>query len=170
MKKLYLGGGMGIGRSVLISKDIFTLVDDDIFDWLNQWRWHITNGYIIRKQYGKRGENKKPENIYIHRLIMGTPNGYVTDHINGNKLDNQRDNLRIGTQSQNMMNRGKQKNNTSGYKGVHWNKQHQKWQAVVKFDGKQKHLGYFDNAFLASLAYIKGAKELYGEFSGLITN
>src|SRR4051812_32510094 len=95
-----------------------TEVDDADFEWLNQWKWHLsTSGYATRTQYIKGSGRKNQKNIIIrmHRLIMNCPEGLFVDHINGNKLNNRRANLRLATQTDNHQNRGKQNNNTSGY-------------------------------------------------------
>jgi hypothetical protein len=86
------------------------------------------------------------------------------DHINGIKNDNRLCNLREVTRSQNMQNCGKYLNNTSGFKGVSWNKQSNKWKAQICISGKHKHLGSFDTPEEASIAYQLAAKELHGEF------
>jgi hypothetical protein len=81
------------------------------------------------------------------------------DHINGNSLDNRRDNLRLVTPQQNAMNRGPQINNTSGYKGVSWNKRSKKWQVSVRYKCEQtgkyknKHIGLYDDKEEAARAY-----------------
>ena len=83
--------------------------------------------------------------IYLHVLIMQPINDEEVDHINGNKLDNRRENLRICTHQQNMMNRKIQKNNTSGIPGVYYNKKYSKWHARIKINGFYIHLGFFDD-------------------------
>jgi hypothetical protein len=89
------------------------------------------------------------------------------DHINGNPCDNRMCNLRLATVSQNAMNRGLQKNNSSGFKGVNYYSKRNKWNARIKANKKYYHLGYFDTAEEAHLAYCKKAKELHGEFANL---
>ena len=89
------------------------------------------------------------------------------DHINGNPLDNRKSNLRICTNAENQRNRGVNKNNTSGYKGVCWAKQNKKWKARIKHNGKLIHLGYYKDKEEAARAYDKKAKELHGEYAYL---
>lgn len=87
-------------------------VDEADFSNLNQYRWYLdSSGYALRND-----DNGRP--IRMHVQIMNTPKGKHTDHINRNRLDNRRENLRVVTVSQNLHNRPKQNNNTSGYKGV----------------------------------------------------
>ena len=79
---------------------------------------------------------------YLHRFVLKAKKGENVDHINGNKLDNRKENLRKCTRSQNFANRKKYTNNTSGYKGV--SKHGNKWQADIQINGKSKYLGIFE--------------------------
>jgi len=99
------------------------------------------------------------------REIMKPPVGMQIDHINHDTLNNQRENLRICTPSQNNMNKAKRKDNTSGYKGVCWQKEVKKWQAKIKVNQKQIYLGCYDNKELAYEAYIKACKKYHKEFA-----
>lgn len=78
-------------------KKYVALVDDEDFDWLNQFKWCITS-------HGYAGKGFGYESIYMHTMIIKAPKGMMTDHINRNRLDNQRINLRIVTRSQNRIN------------------------------------------------------------------
>jgi len=91
------------------------------------------------------------------------------DHINGDRLDNRRANLRIVTKQQNRQNIGKQSHRemTSRYKGVVQHPKTLRWRAIVKTGGKQRHLGYFATEHEAALAYNTAARELFGEFARL---
>lgn len=91
----------------------------------------------------------------------------MIDHINGNGLDNRRKNLRLVTKSQNMMNRGIQKNNTSGFMGVSFHKATGRWRAYIKKDKKQFYLGLFDNKKDAAIAYNEATKFYHGEYAYL---
>src|SRR3990167_6055992 len=92
--------------------NVFTLVSDEDFEFLNQWKWRISStGYVIS---GLSGTG----NVFMHRIVNDTPIGFDTDHINRDKLDNRRENLRIATKMLNGRNRGENKNNTSGYRGI----------------------------------------------------
>lgn len=131
----------------------FALVDDEDFEYLSQWKWYFSkNGYAARKQrIGLRKFNKQ-KLIYMHRLINKTPEGFQTDHINRDKLDNRKENLRIATSSQNAINTNLYKNNTSGYRGIYWDKIRNKWQVSIKANQKKIHLGYYSNIQGAWLA------------------
>jgi len=92
------------------------------------------------------------------------PEDKVMDHINGNRLDNRIENLRIATRSQNGANRKYQTNNTSGYRGVHWVKADKIWRASIKVNNKVKQLGRYKTAEEASEVYELAADLLFGEF------
>ena len=103
-----------------------------------------------------------------HRIIFLMHRGYLPeqiDHIDGNGLNNDVENLRAATNAQNGRNRGAPKHNTSGFKGVSWHKKSNKWQAFIKFGGKQRHLGYLDTPEAAHEAYKAAATKLHKEFA-----
>ena len=101
----------------------------------------------------------------LHRMIMGEPDGKMIDHINVNPLDNRRENLRVCTNQQNQCNKTKYKNNKSGFKGVYFNKQNQKFAAQIRLNGKKKQLGYFATAEAAHECYKRAAIKYHGEFA-----
>ena len=109
--------------------------------------------------------NRK-ENIYLHRLVAGDHAGKVVDHINGNSLDNRKANLRECLHKENMRNRrGRNKNSTSGIKGVFWIKNAKKWRAQIKVNRVVIYLGYFTDKIKAATAYNDAAKKYHGEFA-----
>ena len=144
---------------------------------------HETGLFLWKRSSGKASVGKEAGTVmskgyrciwidgrpyYAHRLawLMHTgrwPERHI-DHINMNRLDNSFGNLRQATNGQNRHNQGVPKNNTSGYKGVCWNKSSQKWQASIKKDGVRTYLGFFDDPYIAHLAYCKASAELHGEY------
>lgn len=148
-------------KEIQLSRGKITLVDDDMFEWLNQWKWSCVKG--LNTEYAARMNNR--QYIYMHCEILQPPEGMFTDHRDRNGRNNQKNNLRLCTKPQNGINHPKNKNNTSGYKGVYWNKYHQKWAAQIGVNLKIKHLGYFGDIEDAALAYDKAATELFGEFA-----
>jgi hypothetical protein len=103
---------------------------------------------------------------YMHRLIVGAEDGFQVDHINGDTLDNRRENLRVCSQFENQRN---MRPRSRGTKGVHFtvNRSHLKspWQAYITFNRKRKHIGYFCTMEEAQAAYNKEAVKLFGDFA-----
>jgi hypothetical protein len=87
------------------------------------------------------------------------------DHINLDRADNRFCNLRAASRSQNKMNKPRQSNNTSGFKGVSWNRSRQKWLAQIKHDGQVRYLGFFDDPSAAHAVYCEAADKYFGEFA-----
>jgi hypothetical protein len=117
-----------------------------------------SNGYLRVAAKNWNGDR------YVHREIMGAKKGESVDHINGNKLDNRKENLRICTHTENMWNTKKPKTNKSGIKGVHWQEDRQKWSAQISYKGKTIPLGRF-NCFEDAVKARKQAEQQYhGEF------
>lgn len=148
---------------VRLSSNKIAIVDSKSFDYLNQWKWSYSRiGYAHRKT----GPRKNQKMIYMHRLIMKPKKGQFVDHKNGNKLDNRRNNLRICTKSDNVRNsKILRKNNTSGYKGVYWRKDKQKWSAAITFNYKTIHLGLFRFRIQAAIAYNRAAIKYFGKYA-----
>ena len=152
-------------KKILLTQDKFTLVDDCDYAYLMQWKWCYNQGYAVRTD-----RTKGAQTILMHRVILerkGFKNFAQTDHRNQNKLDNRRGNLRPATASQNKCNNSKYKNNTSGHKGAHWHKRKEKWLAQIRVNGKQIHLGCYDNLKEATRAYNEAAHKCHGEFAVL---
>lgn len=152
-------------KRVPVGKNEYAMVDDDDYARVSAVNWYITgHGYA----YSEKVLSGKTSKILMTHFIMGKPEkGFVVDHINRNRLDNRKDNLRFCTLAQNNMNRKMQKNNTSGYTGVFWHKPAKKWQVFICIDKKQTHVGIYADKKEAALAYNEAAKEHYGEFARL---
>jgi len=149
-------------KKILLSKNKVALVDDEDYEYLNQWKWSYSgHGYAHRKGY-KEG---KYTTIYMHREILKPPEGKLTDHKNMNGLDNRRKNLRICDKSQNGANRPKQKDNTSGHKGIYWFRRDKNWLVQIRCKSKNYYLGYFNDKNDAIKVYNEKSKELFGEFA-----
>lgn len=133
-----------------------TVVDNENFKELSKHCWFLDkNGYA---ETTIKGVKKK-----MHKLIF--PNYKIIDHKNCIKLDNRKSNLRNCSSAQNSMNRPKQLNNTSGYKGVGWDKVNKKWTSKLTKNKKVYYLGSFSTKLEASKAYIKMAKKLHKQFA-----
>ncbi len=167
MKKTRSDKGKMKGVSKISQENIKkTLVDDCDRHLLESGKWYMhANGYLIGRMPGWESPNQQ----FLHRIIMNPPKGLYVDHINGNRLDNRRDNLRIVTKAQNSMNSLKAHRNkkTSKYKGVFWVKQRQCFFAKIKINRKNIYLGFSKCEDEAARIYDAKARELFGEFACL---
>lgn len=132
-----------------LTKGAFTLIDDEDFDHVTRWRWKLhPQGYACRSTW----VDGRYVTLMLHRVIANTPPHLQTDHINRDRLDNRRSNLRNVTGSVNTMNQGLSPRNTSGYRGVTWDKARKKWMATTKHLGRYVYLGRYDTAEEAAAA------------------
>lgn len=145
-----------------ITKGVVVIVDRADLNPLSAHRWQLTsNGYAAR------GGGPYRPTVLMHRQILGVPDGLYADHINGDRLDNRRANLRICTAAENARNRRKTgRRCTSEFKGVR-ELSAGRWAASIKADGEVNHLGVFQSALDAALAYDRAAISLFGDFAVL---
>lgn len=141
-----------------LTKNKIAIIDDDVF---LPPRWSFDGRYAV-----KRIKNKK---IYLHRFLMGHPKGKEVDHINGNKLDCRKENLRICEKYQNQQNVKINSRNKSGYRGISWYPSSNLWRARIQVRNEQIYLGYFEDIKLAVHVYNKAAQKYYGKFARLNT-
>lgn len=143
-------------KLIPLSNGEFAMVDNEDFDMVKDINWTTNNyGYVRNASLGM-----------IHRFIMTTPDELDIDHINHNKLDNRKNNLRVATRSQNIINTRPRKG-TSKYKGVCWIKNNRKWLGYVNLNGKRFRLGLFTNEVECAKARDRKALELFGDFAYL---
>jgi len=146
-----------------LTKGKFATLDIDDLNKVACYKWQARfskgNWYAIHSTL--EGE------VTMHGLLMGSKPDCEVDHINQNGLDNRRVNLRFATKSENRANVKKRTDNSSGFKGVSFNKRVAKWRAYIQKDKKQIHLGFFDDKQKAAKAYNDAAKRLFGEFAWL---
>ncbi len=136
--------------------NIFALVDDEDFDKVSQFRWRLEKG-----RYAIGGVRS----FRMHRMILSCDVGEEIDHINGNGLDNRKQNLRVVKHRQNSANRKASSSNLLGYKGV--TKAGNGWTARIRVNYKQIYIGYYNSTVAAAKAYDKAAKEHFGEYAKL---
>lgn len=147
-------------KEIIISNGEIAFVSDEDFDYLNQWQWHKSDKYVERGEKGIA--------IRMHREVairMGIDTSQNIDHKDGNILNNQRENLRSATKSQNQANSKIRKDNSSGYKGVSFYRNYRKWVAQIRVKGRNMILGYFSTPEEAALTYDKAARKFFGEFA-----
>lgn len=156
-------------KEIPLTHGYVALVDDEDYDWLMQWKWHLT-------KQGYAGTRAGKTQILMHRLITRAAKGQEVDHKNLNKLNNQRSNIRVCTPAQNKTNRTKQINikkparetmqyGYSKFKGVC--RHQKKWRARIKVGDKKIHIGLFATAEEAARAYDHIAFQHFGEFARL---
>jgi hypothetical protein len=151
--------------AVMLGHGKYTLVDEDRMGEVERHNWRLSsNGYAKRAigPYNKR----KP--VYLHRYLMGEPDGWEVDHKNRNKIDNRVSNLRICSRSQNAGNTSvTARNKTSRYKGVRKQKGRSNYEARGRAGGVQIHIGSFSSEVEAAKAYNDWARIAFGEFARL---
>ena len=155
-------------KEIPLSQCKIAFVNDEDYDYLRQWKWYALKNkntfYAIRRSRKAEGF-PFGRAIYMHRVILGHfALGCQTDHIDGNGLNNQRDNIRNVTHRQNCQNIHSIKGIvlTSKYPGVYWHKLRSKWQAQIEISGIKKYLGIFFDEEVAANAY-KQALHKIGE-------
>jgi hypothetical protein len=158
-----------MAKEIQLTQGKVAIVDDEDYEYLNQWKWQA-NQKKSKRFYAYRGKkiDGKYKMIYLHRFVLNIIDKNIfIDHVNMNPLDNRKQNLRICNRSQNQMNKNVQKNNISGYKGVHFDKRTNKFFSYVTVNKKRYWLGYFIDPIDAAKAYNKGAIKFHGEFANL---
>ena len=151
-------------RAIPLTRGESALVDDSDYDWLRQWRWLLVGpGYAGR--FDRLDGTSRL--IYMHRLLINAQPGQHVDHINGDRLDNRRANLRLVTNTQNQQNKRTPSHNTSGHKGVCWHKGSGKWHVRITVNGKRLHLGYTRDRETAARLYDAAARRFFGEYAHL---
>lgn len=145
-------------RTIRLTKGYETIVDDDLYAFLSQWKWHYNSGYAERKEY----ENGRQRHILMHRVVLGV--NQTIDHKNGNKLDNRKENLRIVNHSQNAMNMRKHRG-SSVYKGV--SKTPFGWRVQIWQDNQKVFDVSARDEKHAAMIYDLNAPVFFGEYANL---
>lgn len=160
-------------KQIPLSRGLFAIVDDADYEWLMQWKWFAsetrgkgTGFFYAARQTPHPTKKGKQAMVYMHRAILNSPKGMVTDHINHNTLDNRRENLRVCTNAENLRNRVKSPQcKLSQYKGAVPVKGG--WDAVISVGGRPKYIGTYETEREAALAYDRAAEQRYGEYAQL---
>lgn len=157
-------------KKIRIAKDAYTIVDDEDYQYLSQFKWYYNKhrGYA---HFGGRHSDLFRNKALMHRVILGlndkSSSHIEVDHINRDKLDNRKSNLRLCDHSSNQSNSKLRVNNSSGYRGVHWNKATKMWRCKITRHGKTYELGYFSDRIEAAKVYNDHSVNLFGEFAYL---
>jgi len=139
------------GRGEEQKEIAYAKIDKEDIKKVNDYKWSLSGrGYVEARIGGQL--------VKLHQLIIGRRDGYITDHINHDTLDNRKHNLRFVTCQQNQMNR-------NGVKGFYWHRMAKKWAAHITFDDKKIHLGLFNKKIDAIIARRKAEKEYFGEYA-----
>lgn len=135
-----------------------TFVDLEDIELIKNYKWYLTgSGYAMTRM-------SKNKQLFLHRLIMNPKKDKVIDHINGDPLDNRKENLRICTQSENLLNRKLSKNNTTGVAGVKYDKHRKSYVARITVEGKEIYLGQYSTLQEAKKIRFEAEKKYFGEY------
>lgn len=157
---------------IQLTKGYVAIVDDEDSDLADfNWYAHIQKDFPYACRKPSHPPGHKQTASFLHRVVLermlgrALVKGELCDHRDGDTMNNRHDNLRLATPQQNVANRRKCHSNTSGFKGVTWNKNCQKWQSGINHNRKHIHLGLFLTPEAAHEAYKQKASELFGEFA-----
>jgi hypothetical protein len=158
-----------MAKEIQLTQGKVAIVDDEDFEYLNQWKWCLRGTgrgkfYAIRG-FRKSKKNNKTGSVRMHRQIMKVEKGFVVDHIDGNTLNNKKNNFRICTQSDNCKNQKMSIKNKCGYKGVSQQKNTNKFISQISLNNNKIYLGTFTDIIDAARAYNEAALKYHGEFA-----
>lgn len=147
---------------IALTKNQIAIVNKEDYPILSRYNWQT-----LRRRNGDFYAVRKSCAVYMHREVLRCRADEEIDHRNGDTLDNRRDNLRRATRETNQANRGRQRNNKSGFKGVSWSKGTKKWIVFLQTKKKKMYLGQFDSKILAAKTYDKAAQKYHKKFAVL---
>ena len=148
---------------IKLSRGKVSLIDDEDFDLVAEYGWRANQNQDGR--WYAMAWDSYPNFILMHRLIMNPAPGMIVDHLDNDGLNNQRENLRVCTYSENVQRSGrKRQGSTSNFKGVHWESARNKWKAMIMKDGRHIYLGRYDSEVAAAEAYDDAVAYYHGEF------
>ncbi|NLF02336.1 MAG: hypothetical protein GX601_15300 [Anaerolineales bacterium] len=149
-------------QSIPLTRGYVTLVDDADYPTVSRWKWqYVGNSYAGRFVI----TDGKSKCVYLHRFLLDAPPDQRVDHINGDPLDNRRENLRLVTARQNVQNSRCAHHSLSGQKGVAWYRRKERWHVRITVDGERLHLGYYRDLETAALLYDAAARHFFGAYA-----
>lgn len=152
-------------REIQLTRGLITLIDEADYEWVSRRIWHESSGgYATTRKFDSEWVRGTPRKVAMHRMMLNPPPGLEVDHINGNRLDNRRENLRLVTRSQNICN-SRNRPNKWGLRGVYYHSQSALWVARITIQRKTHYLGYYKTAEEAHEAYKKAAINYHGEYA-----
>lgn len=146
-----------VGEAIIDKEDVIKI---------KPYKWRLNKGGTERSKCNGvyTGNAKNSKCISLHRFLMNCPKNMYVDHVNGNRLDNRKNNLRICTNQENSFNRTVQGNNTSGSKGVWFDKSRSKWTAEIKYNNKKIYIGRYEYKDIAIFSRLYAEKVLFKEY------
>lgn len=146
-----------MAKKIPLGNDQFAIIDDEDYELVSQYNWSGARS-------GESDHIYAVTRLRMHRLVMNAPLGMYVDHINGDTLDNRKENLRLCTNAENQQN-ARARGGTSQYKGVSYNKKMKKWLGAFTVLGQTYHCGYFDDEKECARAVDKKRREVCGDFA-----
>lgn len=150
-------------KKIVLSNGGFALVDEEDYEKAIQYKWMRHRIEINREIV----ETTTKPRLFLSRFIMNPSEGMQVDHIDGNTFNNRKSNLRICTNAENSRNTKLYSTNTTGFRGVIWDKDLKRWKVRITVDFKRIYLGSYRNIEDAAKAYDKAALKYHGEFASL---
>jgi hypothetical protein len=155
-------------RRIKLTRGQYAIVDPEDFERLNQLEWHCTHRGYAKRAVPDKSAKGRQRLVWMHRELCPVPEGMFVDHINRNRLDNRKANLRPATHRQNVWNRTlNRKLGGTFYRGIRWDKSRKKWRVRLRVDGHLKSFGFYSDEVEAAKAYDRVARQHRGEFASL---
>lgn len=146
-----------------LTRGLVAVIDDDDVELVQPYSWRALKGR--HTHYAMRGSaDRDAAPLYMHSVISGYR---LTDHINGNGLDNRRANLRPATETQNLANQRKRGGGSSQFKGVTWDRDRNLWLAQIQVGGRNRSLGRHRSEEDAARAYDDAARDAFGQYAAI---